>query len=36
MPYGDESGLWSNNYELFLQQRVEIINKSIAKASLGS
>ena len=32
IPHGPESGLWSDNYESFVQQRLELLAASIARA----
>jgi len=33
IPYGLESGLWSDNYEPFLQQRLELVAAAIEQVS---
>jgi hypothetical protein len=33
IPYGQESGLWSDNYEQFLQQRLELIHSAVRRAT---
>jgi len=36
IPHGGESGLWSDNYERFLQQRFESISQAIVMMTSGS
>lgn len=36
IPYGPDSGLWGDDYELFLQQRLELVAGAIGQACEGS
>jgi hypothetical protein len=35
IPHGEESGLWSDDYEAFLQQRLELVAVAIEQACGG-